>query len=334
VNCPDSDYLKRTLSHVHLCNSARKSLVVAVATGLCVSAVCAQDYPSRPIRIMTSEIGGGTDITARLIAQGISGPLGQPVVIDNRGSRFLGPLGAKAAPDGYTLIAAASTFMLGPLLEKTPYDPVRDFAPVTLATQAPNVFVIHPSLPAKTVKEFIALAKSRPKDLNYGSGGSGSSAHLAAELFNSMANVQIVRINYKGTGPALNDLLAGHVQMMIATPGSVTPNIKSGRLRALAVTSPKPSRLFPELPAVANTLPGYEITARAGVLAPAGTPSSIVNRLNQEIVRVLDQPDVKDKLFSLGVEAGGNTPAEFGAMIKSEMARMSKVIKAAGISPE
>jgi len=196
------------------------------------------------------------------------------------------------------------------------------------------VLIVHPSLPVKSVKELIALAKTRPKDLNYASGGTGSSSHLAAELLNSMAKVDIVRINYKGTGPALNDVIAGQVQMMIATPGSVVPNIKSGRLRALGVTSPDPSRLFPGLPTVAAALPGYEITAKAGVLAPAGTPAAIVNRLNQEMVRVLNQQDVKDKLFSLGVEAGGNSSEEFGAMMKSEMARMGKVIKDAGITAE
>ena len=312
--------------------AARVSLVGIIGVmALSAGMASGQEYPNKPIRIMTSEIGGGTDIMVRLLAQGISGPLGQAIIIENRGSRFLGPLGAKAAPDGYTLIAAASTFLLGPLLEKTAYDPVKDFAPITIATRAPNVLIVHPSLPVKSVKELIALAKTRPGELNYASGGTGSSAHLAAELFNSMAKVSIVRINYKGTGPALNELVAGQVQMMIATPGSVVPHIKSGRLRALAVTSPAPSRLFPGLPTVAASLPGYEITAKAGVLAPAGTPATIVSRLNQEMVRVLNQQEVKDKLFSLGVEAGGNSPEEFGAMMKSDIARMSKVIKEAGI---
>ena len=308
--------------------------VIASIWALLPTTSSSQDYPTKPIRIMTSEIGGGTDILARLLAQGISGPLGQTVIIENRGSRFLGPLGAKAAPDGYTLIAAASTFLLSPLLEKTSYDPIRDFAPITTATRAPNVLIVHPSLPLKSVKELIALARSRPRALNYGSGGTGSSAHLAAELFNSMAKVEIVRINYKGTGPALNDVIAGQVQMMIATPGSVVPNIKSGRLRALAVTSSEPSRLFPGLPTVASTLPGYEITAKAGVFAPAGTPAGIVSRLNQEMVRTLNNPEVKERLFGLGVEATSSSPEEFSAIIKSDITRMGKVIRDSGIQME
>ncbi len=306
----------------------------AIVVVLGASTVYAQEFPSKPIRIMTSEIGGGTDITARLIAQGITGPLGQPVIIDNRGSRFLGPLGAKFPADGYGLIAAASTFMLGPLLEKTSYDPIRDFAPITIATRAANVLIVHPSMPVKSVKELIALAKVKGEQLNYASGGTGSSAHLAFELFNSMADTKIVRINYKGTGPALNDVIAGQVQMMIATPGSVVPNIKSGRLRALGVTSPEPTRLFPGLPTIASALPGYEITAKAGIWAPAGTPPAVIHRLNQEIVKVLAQPDTREKLFNIGVEAGGNTPEEFSAIIKSDITRMAKVIKEAGIAPE
>ena len=180
----------------------------------------------------------------------------------------------------------------------------------------------------------VALAKAKPGELNYASGGTGSSAHLAGELFNSLANVKIVRINYKGTGPALNDLVAGQVQVMFASPGSAVPSIKAGRLRALAVTTSRPSRLFPDLPTVAAALPGYEMTATAGVWAPAGTPATVVRRLNQEMVRVLDQPDVKEKLFKLGVEGGGDSPEEFSAIIKAEITRMGKVIKEAGIREE
>ncbi len=283
------------------------------------------------IHIMTSEIGGSNDIVARLLAQGIAGPLGQPVIVDNRGSKLIGPLGAKAAPDGYTLVIGSSTFILGPLLQKEAYDPVRDFTPITIAARAPNVLIVHPSLPVKSVKDLIALAKARPGELNYASAGTGSAAHLAGELFNSVANVKTVRINYKGTGPALIAIVAGEVHVMVATGGALVPNIQSGRVRALAVTTPEPSALFPGLPAVAETLPGYEITIMGGVLAPAGTPAPIINRLNQEMVRVLNQPDVRDKLFKTGVETGGISPEAFGNMIKSEIARMGKVIKDAGI---
>ena len=196
-------------------------------------AVHAQDYPSKPIRILANEIGGGADVTARLVAQGISGPLGQQVIVDNRGSRFVGPVGAKSPADGYTLILGTSTFLLGPLLEKTTYDPIRDFAPISLWTRAPNVLIVHPSLPVGSVKELIALARSRPKQLNYASGTTGSSAHLAGELFITMAKVDIVRINYRGTGQALPDIMSGQVQMMITAPGSAWPLVKTGRLRAL-----------------------------------------------------------------------------------------------------
>jgi len=296
--------------------------------------VSAQDYPSKPIRILTSEVGGGTDILARLLAQGIGGPLGQPVIVDNRGSRVIGELGAKAPPDGYTILAASSTMLVAPLLEKTGYDAVKDFVPITLATRSPLLLIVHPSLPVKSVKEFIALAKGRPGALNYGTGGTGSSAHLGAELFNSMAGISTVRVNYKGTGPAVQAVAAGEVQWMIAAPSAVQPHLKSGRLKALGVTTAEPSRLFPGMSTVAGTLPGYEIAARAGILAPAKTPAAIVNRLNQEIVRVLNQPEVKEKLFSLGVEAAGNSPAEYSAMINSELEKLGKVIKDAGIRAE
>ena len=293
--------------------------------------VSAQSYPLKPIRIVTSPAGGGTDLLARLVAQGISGPLGQQVVVDNRPAGLVGELGAKAPPDGYTLLAAASSVMLGPLLQKLSYDPVRDFSPVTLATVSPNLLVVHPSVPAKSVKELVALAKARPGVLNYATGGSGSSAHLAAELFKNLTATNIVSIPYKGTAPATTDLIAGQIHVAFLSPGSVVPHIKSGRLKALAVTTAEPSILFPGLPAIAATVPGYEMSAKAGIVAPASTPAAIINRLNQEIVRVLKQTDVKEKLFDLGVEAVSTTPQEFAAMIKSEVTRMGKLISDSGI---
>ena len=304
------------------------------AVGFATQPVRAQEYPTKPIRVLANEISGGADVTARLVGQGISVSLGQPVIIDNRGSRFVGPLGSKAAPDGYTLIVGASTFLLGPLLEKTTYDPIRDFTPITNMTRAPNVLIVHPSLPVKSVKDLIALAKAKPKQLNYASGSNGSSAHLSAELFNSMAKVDIVSINYKGTGQALTDVMSGQVQMMITAPGGAAPLIKSGRVRALGVTSLEPSRLMPGVPTVAASLPGYEFTAKTGMLAPAGTPAPIIHRLNQEMVRVLAQPDAKEKLLAIGLEANGTSPEEFGAMMKSDVARIGKLIKDAGITVE
>ena len=290
-----------------------------------------QNYPSKPIRILTSAVGGGQDILSRLLAQGISGPLGQTVIVENRTSRLLGQLGVKAAPDGYTVLTAASTFILGPLLEKVEYDPVKDFAPITTATSAANVLIVHPSLPVKSVKDLIALAKTRPGELNYASGGTGSSAHLAGELLMSLANVKFQRIDYKGTAMAQTDLISGQVHMMIAAPGAVVPHIQAGRLRALGVTSAGPSKLFPGLTPVAATLPGYEITAKTGIMAPAGTPPAIINRLNQEIARVLNREDIREKLLNLGMEAVNSTPEEFAGQIKSDLAKVGKIVKDAGI---
>ena len=317
-----------------LTRTNRRVLAIIGSMIMGAGVVCAQDYPTKPIRILTSEAGGGTDIQARLIAQGITGPLGQPVIVENRGSQLIGDLGAKAPPDGYTILLASSTVLVSPLLEKRSYDALKDFVPITLATRSPLLLIVHPSLPVKSVKEFIALAKSRPGALNYGSGGTGSSGHLGAELFNSMAGINTVRINYKGTGPAINATAAGEVQWMIAAPSAVTPHLKSNRLKVLAVTTPEPSRLYPGMATIATILPGYDISARSGVLAPARTPMAIITRLNQEIVRVLNQADVKEKLFGLGVEAAPNSPEEYSAMIKTELEKLGKVIRDANIKLE
>ena len=286
---------------------------------------------SKPIRIVTGASGGSSDFTARLIAQGLTENLRQQVIVDNRGN-IDGELVAKAPPDGYTLLIDGASIWIGPLVQKTPYDPVRDFVPVTLAVSAPNVIVVHPSLPVKSVRELIALAKAQPGKLNYSSGGIGAASHLAAELFKSMAGVVIVNINYKGTGPALNALIAGEVQLMFANPAIASPHIKSERVRALAVTSLQPSPLMPDLPTVAAAgLPGFESVVIQGMFAPAGTPAALVNRLSREIVKVLNRPDVKERHFNTGVETVGSTPEELAAKIKSEMAKWGKVIKDAGI---
>ncbi|MBI4189464.1 MAG: tripartite tricarboxylate transporter substrate binding protein [Betaproteobacteria bacterium] len=296
--------------------------------------VSGQEFPNKPIRMVTSPPGGGADFASRLIAQGLSGPLGQQVIVDNRGGIIPMEIVSKAPPDGYTLLLSASLW-LTPLLQNTPYDPVRDFSPITLVGNSPNVLVVHPSLPVKSVKELIALAKARPGELNYASGATGASTHLAAESFKSMAGVDIARIPYKGNGPALNALIGGQVQLMFATAGSVTPHLKSGRLKGLAVTSARPSALAPGLPAVTTSgLAGYESAAPYGIFAPAGTPATLINRLNQEIVRVLKQADVKDRFFNSGIEIVGSSPEGLAATVKSEMARSGKVIKDAGIRAE
>jgi tripartite-type tricarboxylate transporter receptor subunit TctC len=236
-------------------------------------------------------------------------------------------------PDGYTLLHYTSPVWVMPLLRRgVAWDPVRDFAPVSATVNTPNVVVVHPSLPANSILELIALAKARPGELNYGSTSSGSANHLAAELFKSMAGVNIVRINYKGAGAALIDLVAGQLQVMFASAGSVTGHIQSGRLRALAVTSARASSLAPGLPTVAAAgLPGYESASLTGMFAPARTPHTIINRLNKEITQALNRPEVRERLFSSGIEVIASSPEEFAAMIRSETARIGKLIEEAGL---
>ena len=296
-----------------------------------------QEFPNKAIRIVSTGAGGGNDFVARIIAQALTGNLGQQVIVENRPGAngiIAAQTVAKAAPDGYTLLNYSGGFWLLPFLQKVPYDPVKDFSPVTLAVSSPSILVVHASLPVKSVKELIALAKARPGDLNYGTGSTGSTPHLAAELFKAMAGVNILRIPYKGSGVALNAILVGEVQLVFATAGPVGPHVKSGRLKALAVTSLKPSALAPGLPTVAATLPGYDAASVFGVFAPAKTPAAVINRLNQELVRVLNGADVKEKFLAAGIETVGTSPQEFAATIKSEMDRMGKVIKDAGIRGE
>ncbi len=297
----------------------------------------AQSYPTKPIRVVTSEPGGGNDFAARAIGQAIGPRLGQPWVIDNRGGAggaIAAETVAKAPADGYTLLVYAANIWIIPLLRSNvPYDVLRDLAPITWAARSPNTVVVHPSLPVTSMKELIALAKARPGQLSYGSGGTGATSHLSAELFKSMAKVDILRVPYKANPPALNDLMGGQVQLMFSTASSVTPHLRSGRLRALAVTSAEPSPLAPGLPTVASAanLPGYESISIYGVFAPAKTPEAIVRQLNQAIVAVLNQPDVRERFFNVGVETVGSTSEQFTAVIRADIARMAKVIKDAGI---
>ena len=296
-----------------------------------------QGYPNKPIRIVTGAAGGGGDFAARLIAPELSGNLGQPVITENRGGNASIPaqIVKQAPPDGYTMLLIANSFWLLPLLQAVPYDPVGDFLPITLVASAPNILVVHFSVAANSVKELIALAKARPGALNYGSGTTGAINHLAAELFNAMARVNIVRIPYKGSAPALNALLADQVQLMFATAATVAPHVKSGRLRSLAVTSAQPSALAPGVPTIAASgLPGYESESVYGVFAPAKTLATLINRLNREMVRVLNSTDVKEKLFTTGAESVGSSPEQFAAAVKSDMAKMGKVIRDAGIRAE
>ncbi len=298
----------------------------------------AQSYPSKPIRIVTGAVGGSSDFGARLLAQGIAAPLGQAVIVDNRGGSVViaADAVAKAAPDGYTLIYYASSFWLAPyMLDNPGYDPVKDFAPITLTVSAPAILVVHPSLPVKSIKELIALAKARPGALNYGSSGAGTTPHLAAELFKSMAGVNIVRIFYKGVSPAVNGLLSGQVQLLFATASSVQPQVKAQKLRALGVASAQPSALLPGMPTLASTgLPGYEYETLSGIFSTAKTPPAVITKLNQEIVRFLNTPEMKERLANIGLEPVGNTPEQFAAAVKSDMTRLGKVIKDSGINAE
>jgi tripartite-type tricarboxylate transporter receptor subunit TctC len=300
-------------------------------------AVSGQNYPGKTIRMVTSEPGSSSDFLARLIAQGVSSSLGKQVIVDNRGGGMLAAeVVLRAPPDGYTLLLSGSSLWLSPFMRDSVfYDPLKSFSPITLAGNSPNVLVTHPSLPVQSLKELIALAKARPGELNYGSGSTGAPSHLSAELFKAMSGVNIVRIPYKGTGPAINALVGGQVQLMFVSPTGVTPHVKSGRLRALAVTAAQPSALTPGLPTVsAAGLTGYESTSSFGILAPANTPAGIINQLNQEIVQVLTRAEAKERLFNAGVEPIGNSAEEFAATMKSDMVKWGRLIKAAGIRDE
>ncbi len=304
-------------------------LIAALAAGSAGAAE--QTYPNKYIRLLAAEAGGGNDLVARLVAQGISKQLGQQVIVENRPARVVGEIAAKATNDGYTLMIASSTFLFAPLFEETKYDTVKDFAPISMISTAPNVLVVHPTVPVKSVPELIAFAKAKPGTLNYGTGGTGSSLHLAAELFKQMAGVDIVRINYKGTGPAINDLIAGQVQMVFATAQAVMQHVASGRLRALAVTSPKPSAVAPGLPTVAASVPGYEMEALYAIVAPAGTPAPVIRKLNEVIVNYLGQAEIKERFLNIGIEPAPSSPTQLAAKMKSEVAKVAKLVKATGM---
>ena len=305
-----------------------------------VSIAHAQTYPVKPVRlIVPSSPGGGTDITARIIAPDLGRLLGQQVVVENRagaGTMIGGEVVAKAPPDGYTLLMGISTLAINPAIyRKVPYDALRDFAPVTQAVTLPNVIVGHPSLPARNVKELVALARSRPGELNFSSAGVGTSPHLSVELFLVMTKTRMTHIPYKGSGPAATDLIAGQVQLMAPNMLTAYPHIKSGRMRAYGVTSSKRSAGAPEIPTIAEAgVPGYEAVQWYGVLAPANTPRPIVTRLHGDIAKVLQQPNVKELLSKDGAEAVGSTPEQFAAFLKSETVKWAKVVKDAGIPPE
>jgi len=296
-----------------------------------------QAYPSKPLRFLTTGIGASTDLAARTVAQGLSDGAGWNVIVDNRGNTIVAAeLASRSPADGYTLLVLTEGLWRGPLLQKMPYDPARDFVPITLVSRAPNLLVVHPSLPVKSVKELIALAKARPGELNYGAGAVGAATYMASEMFKYMAGVNIVHVPFKSSGAAVVAIVSGQLQVMFATTGGATPHIKSGRLRALAISSLQPSPLAPGLPtiAAAGNLPGYESAATACVFAPAGTPEAIVNRVSEEVRKVLARPEARERLLRQSVEPVGMSPAETVAYIKSDTAATARVIREAGIRVE
>ncbi|HEV2007423.1 MAG TPA: tripartite tricarboxylate transporter substrate binding protein [Burkholderiales bacterium] len=295
-----------------------------------------QAYPAKPIRLVVPLApGGGGDIVARLIAQKISEPLGQSVIVDNRpgGSTIIGTeLVARSVPDGYTLVMATSSHVINPSFQKLPFDPVNDFTGVCFFATSPMMLTVHPNVPAKTVKELVAVAKANPGKLNYASSGTASIVHLAGELFNVMAGIKTIHIPYKGTGPALTDLLSGQVDMMFASPVPTLPHVKAGRLRAIAMASQQRSRAAPDLPTVAESgLPGFEAATFYIILGPANMASAVVSRLSTEMVKASQLPDMRERLSTEGASIVGGTPQQAIAHIESEIARWAKVVKAAGI---
>ena len=298
--------------------------------------VSAQTYPNKPIRMSTVAAGSSADTLGRLVGQGLTDSMGQPVIVENRPAIPAIEAGAKAPPDGYTLLLIGSTTWILPLLQSNvSWDPVRDFAPLLLATESPLILVVHPSLPVKSVKELIALAKARPAALNYGASTVGSASHLAAELFKYMAGINIVGVHYKSNEPATIALGSGEVQMTFVSVSTGSAYIKSGKIHALGVSSMTPSALAPGMPTLnASGVPGYSASSVNVFFVPAKTPPTIITRLNQEIVRILNRPEIKEKLLADSQEASPSTPEELSARIKSEMSSMAKVIKAAGIKGE
>lgn len=300
------------------------------------AAAHAQNFPTKPLRIVTAEPGGGADFITRLIAQNMSPNIGQQVIVENQGAAS-GMVAAqtvvRAAPDGYTMLLYGSNFWILPLLQgNVPYEPARDFAPVAMPVRSPNVLVVHPSLPARSVKELIALARARPGQLNYCTAGSGAAPHLGVELLKSMAGLDIVRVAYKGTGQAISALIGGEVQLMMPNTAQGAPHVKSGRLRALAVTSSEPTALFPGLPTMAAAaLPGYEAVTAFGMFVPARTPEALVRRLNMEVVQVLKKDEVRERLAAGGVDVVGGTPEQLTAYVRAEITKWGKVIRDAGI---
>lgn len=314
----------------------KRSIPVCCTLALLACGVHAQSYPSRPLRLVIPYAPGGpVDIVGRVTALKLSEALGEQVIVDNRagaGGNIALEIVAKANPDGYTLLMGANgPIAINPsLYPHMPVDTVKDFSPVSMVASSAMILVAHPSLPVKSVKELIALAKAKPGTIYFASSGSGSTAHLSSELFNTMAGVKMVHVPYKGAGPALTDLVGGQVQTMFTGISSTLPYVRAGKLKALGVSSEKRLPILPDVPAVAEDLPGYEVTTWYGLFAPAGTPSAAVDRLHGTLVKVIATPDAEHRLSALGADAHTNTPREFAAAIVQERAKWARIIKASG----
>ena len=324
------------MSHLALWVGVLAATLAGTAAGQDPSTGAGQAYPIKPIRFI---VGPGPDVLARIVGQKLTDAWGQQVLVDQRpgaGGIIAADSVAKSPADGYTLLLSTGTYTTIPsLYSKVPYDFERDFAPVTLLAQLPFLLVAHPSVPAKNVQELVRLARARPGQLNYASSGNGTTAHLAGEMLKSMAKIDIVHVPYKGTVPGVTDLVAGQVHIMFAIIQSSLPYVKAGRLKALAVSSPKRSSSAPEVPTISESgVPGYEFISWNGVHVPAATPKAIAGKLNMELLRIIALPDVKEKMFSLGMDVAGGTPEEFGTLVKSDIAKWAKVIRDAGIKAE
>ncbi|WP_428852704.1 Bug family tripartite tricarboxylate transporter substrate binding protein [Imbroritus primus] len=314
------------------------ALIGAAAFGVAATpAIAADKYPNKPVTIIVPfSAGGTTDILARIVGVKLGETLGETVIIDNRpgaGGNIGAAMVAKAKPDGYTLLmGTVGTHAINQTLyPKLNFDPIKDFAPLTRVANLPNLLVVHPSVPAKNVQELIAYAKANPGKLNFGSSGNGSSIHLSGELFKNMTGIDMQHVPYKGSAPAVTDLLGGQISMMFDNMPSAIQHVKSGKLRPLAVTTAKRSPALPNVPTIAESgVKGYEATSWFGLLAPAGTPPAIINRLNADLVKILAMPDVKKQMAEQGAEAYSETPAAFAGFIKSETAKWAKVVKASG----
>ncbi len=320
-------------------NAVVRMMTLGVLMAFAHLAAAQQAYPSKPIHIIVPfPPGGSVDPMARMAAQKLAERWGQPVIVENRagGNAIIGTDAvAKAAPDGYTILVAGSPHVISASLLTTPYDAIKDFAPVATIAASRHVLVLNPSVPANNMQELIALAKSRPGQLDYASSGSGNTNRLAAELFSMLAGVKMQHIPYKGAGPAITDLIGGQVHLSFQIPISVIPHIKSGKLKAIAISGKTRSSALPQVPTFAEAgLPAYELAGWTGMLAPAGTPREIIDKMSNEMARILAMPDIKEKLVNQGLEAYISTPDQFAAMMKVDLAKFAKIIKAANIKME